>query len=298
VTPAFATSPVMLFCVLLLFGASGAANDISMNSQAVAVEQALGSPTMSRFHALFSVGGMAGAGIGGIVAAHAISPKPHFATASGFFILLAVITAPWLLTTPPVHAGRRQRFRMQYLSPALVALVVVGFSMFLSEAAIGDWSAVYLQQSLGAGAGMAAAAYAVFSVGMTIFRFLGDEITARIGPAATVRGGALLAAAGLSWALLARSASWSLPGFALTGAGFSSIIPLVFGAGGRIRSVPSSAGVAFVAGAGYIGFLFGPPIIGLLAARSSVRIALFLIVALSLVAATLAGAVRQEKSAS
>jgi hypothetical protein len=82
-----------------------------------------------------------------------------------------------------------------------------------------------------------------------------------------------------------------LPGFALTGAGFSVIVPLVFGAGGRLNSVPKGAGVAAVSGSGYIGFLFGPPLIGLIASWSSLRDALFGIVALSLLAAGLAKAV-------
>jgi MFS family permease len=127
---------------------------------------------------------------------------------------------------------------------------------------------------------------------MAVFRLLGDWITARVGPAATVRGGALLAAAALSVALLASSAHWALPAFALTGAGFAVIVPIVFGAGGRVRSVPSGAGVAMVSGSGYIGFLFGPPLIGLLAQWSSLRAALVLVVALSLLAAILANAVR------
>jgi MFS family permease len=164
--------------------------------------------------------------------------------------------------------------------------------MFLSEGAMADWTAVYLKQVLSAGPGVAAAGYAVFSAGMAVFRLLGDAITTRLGSVRTVRAGALVAAAGLSIALAAHSPAWALPGFALTGAGFSVIVPLVFGAGGRVRSVPRGAGIAIVSGSGYIGFLFGPPLIGLIAQQTSLRAALCLVVALSLLAAMLARAVR------
>ena len=154
-----------------------------------------------------------------------------------------------------------------------------------------DWTAVYLKQILAAGPGLAAAGYAVFSGGMAIFRLLGDAVTKRLGPVNTVRVGALVAAGGLTLALTARSAEFALVGFGLTGAGFSVIVPLVFGAGGRLPSVPRGAGVALVSGSGYVGFLFGPPLIGLAAQWSSLRSALFLVVGLSLLAALLAGAV-------
>ena len=129
--------------------------------------------------------------------------------------------------------------------------------------------------------------YAVFSAAMAVFRLSGDWITNRLGFAWTVRGGALLAACGLTSALLVHSPYEALPGFALVGAGFSSIIPLVFAAGGRIKSVSEGAGVAAVSGLGYLGFLIGPTAIGFISELTSLRIGLSLIVALSLLTAGL-----------
>ncbi len=95
-----------------------------------------------------------------------------------------------------------------------------------------DWTAVYLKQILNANPGTAAAGYSVFSAAMAIFRFAGDWITQKLGPARAVRAGSLVGAGGLLWALAAHSPGWALPGFAAVGAGFSIIIPLVFGSGG------------------------------------------------------------------
>ena len=80
-------------------------------------------------------------------------------------------------------------------------------------------------------------------------------------------------------------------GFAAAGAGFSSIIPVVFAAGGRIPGISEGAGVATVSGTGYLGFLVGPPAIGFLSELTSLRVGLLLLVALSATAAGLVGVV-------
>lgn len=150
-----------------------------------------------------------------------------------------------------------------------------------------DWTAVYMKQVLNAGQGRAAAGYAVFSAAMAIFRFLGDIVTARFGPYRTVRSACLIASGGLIWALSVHSAAWALPGFALTGAGLSVIIPLVFGSGGRVESINPGAGIATVTGLGYIGFIVGPPAIGFASQAVTLRYALGIVVACCLFAAFL-----------
>ena len=295
--PALAWNSLTLFLTLTLFGAMAGANDVCINSQGVAVEGALAAPTMSHFHGMFSVGGLVGASLGGMLAAHNVLPQMHLPIASALLLVFSVITAPALLEAGDKATGRSGGFKWKRVPGVLVGLTVIGFCMFLSEGAIADWSAVYLKQMLGAGPGLAAAAYAAFSAGMAIFRLLGDALTKRLGPVNTVRTGALLAATSLSLALLATSAYWALPAFVLTGAGLAVIVPIVFGAGGRVPSVPNGAGVAMVSGSGYIGFLIGPPLIGFLAQWSSLRLALLVIVGLTLLAAAMANAVRAQASA-
>jgi MFS family permease len=296
VAPSFAVNGATLFGALAMFGAMAGANDVAINSQGVAVESALAAPTMSRFHAMFSIGGMVGASVGGVLAAHDILPRMHLASAAAMLLLFSLGTAPRLLEAGDSVSKHSEGGTPKRIPAVLVGLTVIGFCMFLSEGAIADWGAVYLKQTLGAAPGLAAAAYAAFSIGMATFRLLGDRLTTLLGPVATVRGGALLAAAALSMALLATSPVWALPCFAMTGAGFAVIVPIVFGASGRVNGVPSGAGVAMVSGSGYIGFLFGPPVIGRAAQSTSLRLALLLVVALSLVAAGLAAVVRGKAS--
>jgi hypothetical protein len=80
-----------------------------------------------------------------------------------------------------------------------------------------------------------------------------------------------------------------MPGFAAAGAGFSVIIPLVFGGGGRVNSVSPGAGIATVTGIGYIGFIAGPPAIGFASQVITLRYALGLVVLCCIITSLLSG---------
>ena len=284
---AWAPTAITLAAALFLCGAVAAAMDVSMNAQGVEVEKALGRPTMSRFHGMFSLGAMGGAAAGGFAAARAVLPLPHFAACAVVTLIAVLPVLPLLLETHPDILKQDHRLAFNKIPPVLLAVSAIGFCILLSEGAMSDWTALYLKQVLNAGQGRAAAGYAAFSAAMATFRFLGDLITARLGPYRTVRTGCLVAAAGLMWALSMHSSAWAIPGFAFTGAGLSVIIPLVFGAGGRVESVNPGAGIATVTGLGYVGFIVGPPAIGFASQALTLRYALGVVVACCLLAAWL-----------
>jgi len=295
VLPSLAFNALSLAAALLVFGATAAAMDVSMNAQGVEVEKSHGTPTMSRFHGMFSLGGMVGAGIGGLVADWGIGPLPHFAASAVINLVAVLLASRLLLDTQERRVPKAHRVPLNRIPRVLFALSAIGFCILLSEGAMADWTALYLKQVLNAGAGTAAAGYAVFSAAMAIFRFLGDLITARLGPMRTVCSGSLIAAAGLLWALTVNSPDWALPGFAATGAGFSVIIPLVFGSGGRVESINPGAGIATVTGIGYIGFIVGPPTIGFASQLFTLRYALGVVVACCLITALLSRYMRALK---
>ncbi|MFL6350270.1 MAG: MFS transporter [Bryobacteraceae bacterium] len=289
VLPGLAVSLLSLAAALFAFGATAASMDVSMNAQGVEVEKRLGKPTMSRFHGMFSLGAMVGAGVGGMVAARSIRPAIHFGVSALVYLVAIIVIAPLLLETHDGVQPEEGAISLKRIPRALLALSAIGFCILLSEGAMADWTAVYLRQVLNAGSGTAAAGYSVFSAAMATFRFLGDLITSRLGPARTVRTGGLVAACGMIWALSVRSAGWSMPGFAAAGAGFSVIIPLVFGGGGSVQSISPGAGIATVTGIGYIGFIVGPPAIGFVAQIFTLRYALGLVVVCCIIASLLSG---------
>jgi MFS family permease len=260
----------------------------------VGAERLLGVPAISRFHAMFSVGGIAGAAGGAWMASRGVPVLAHLAAAAVGFAAVALAGRQLMVDAgkPPRQEHRSTKTKARFHpSAAIVALSAIGFCIFLSEGAMADWTAVYLRQVLRASVGLAPVGYALFSAAMALFRFQGDAITARIGRTRVVRAGGIVAAVGIALAVCAPSPYWALAGFAAAGAGYSSIIPLVFAAGGRKGSVSEGQGVATVSGIGYLGFLAGPPAIGFISQMASLRAGLGVLVLLSVVAAWLARAV-------
>ncbi|HVU65751.1 MAG TPA: MFS transporter [Ktedonobacteraceae bacterium] len=283
---ALAPSLPVLIGTLFLFGAAFGSVNVAMNTQGVAVERLYGRTIFSSFHACYSVGGLAGSLVGGLLATANLAPLPHFLGVSALSIILVLLVARLLLPARTDAQGAGVSFARP--TRLLLTLGLIAFCVVLGEGAMADWSAVYLNTILGASMGLAAAGYAAFSVVMALGRGLGDRLTNRLGPALTVRLGGLLAAAGLTLALVVNWVPLALVGFALVGSGFSVIFPLTLSAAGRTSKQVSGTAIATVATCGYVGFLVGPAAIGFAANALNLRIALGVVVLLSLCAAVLA----------
>src|SRR5215467_4376492 len=78
VLPLLALAPTLSILVgaLVLFGASNGSMDVAMNAQGVSVERQYGRPILNSFHAFFSLGGLLGALVGGLVDRIAARQKP------------------------------------------------------------------------------------------------------------------------------------------------------------------------------------------------------------------------------
>lgn len=159
-------------------------------------------------------------------------------------------------------------------APALLFLGMLAFAGLLAEGAVADWSAVYLHDALTASPAIAAAGFAAFSLAMTVGRLTGDWIVGRLGPARTLRGSGAVAAIGLGAALLVGTPLAAIAGFGLVGLGIANIIPVLFSTAGRACGTAAGAALAAVATPGYLGFLAGPPLIGLTAEHTGLRAAL------------------------
>jgi MFS family permease len=291
--PALAWDLPSLAAALFLFGVTGGLLDPAMNAHAVEVERRYGRPLMSSFHGLYSVGGFAGAAIGGLAARAGIDPALHLAVAGLVIGVAGVLGSARLL---PAAADRPEtpapgRRRSGGWSRGLVLLGLIGFCSFVGEGAAADWSAVYLRDSLGADPGTAAAGFAAFSVAMATMRFAGDRLTARLGPVRVVRWGSVVAAAGLGAGLMAGQPLAAIAGFGLLGAGLAAVAPVTFSAAGNSDAGPGGASIARVSSIGYSGMLLGPPVIGWLADHTGLASALAVPVVLAAIIALSAGAV-------
>jgi fucose permease len=242
---------------------------------------------MSSLHALFSVGGVAGALLAAGAMGAGVSDAGHVLGAALLALAAAALALPRLTLEP------RQRGA---IGPALVrpprALLGLGFLAFvglLAEGAMADWSAVYLHDTLGASAALAAVGFAAFSLAMAAGRFAGDAATRRVGPRAVLRASGAVAAAGLGSALLVGRPAAGIAGCALVGLGIANIVPILFSAAARGSGVEPGRALAAVATIGYLGFLCGPPLIGAVAEVAGLTVGLALVSAAGALVAARAG---------
>ncbi len=296
VLPAYAPNLATLALALFAFGAANGTLDVAMNANAVVVERAYGRPLMSSFHAVFSVGGFAGAAVGGLFAHHGVSPAITFAAVGVLIAAIALLCARWAVRDEPdrrpADGAGSKGSRRPRVGKTVLLLGVLGFCGMIGEGAAADWSSVYLRDNLGSSPGFAAAAYAAFSITMTAGRFAGDRLAAWLGPVTLVRGCGVLAGAGLGVSLLIDVPVAGVIGFGLFGAGLSCIVPQVFSAAGHRDPAQAGRALAAVASLGYAGFLAGPVLIGALAELVTLPRALFAPAVLALFVALTATALR------
>lgn len=281
---ALADSFVWLFIALALTGFSNGLLDVAMNVHGLTVERLLGRPVLSTMHAAFSFGALAGAALGGLMAGVGVALLPHLAGVAVTGLVVAAVAGRFLLPTDADAAPEGPMFAVP--SGALLLVGLFAFCVALSEGAVADWAAIYLDRDLGTGQGAAAAGLAVFSLMMGLGRLAGDRLTRAVGPVRLARGGGALAAAGMATALITDSPAVALVGFAGAGLGLSGLFPVALRAAAQ-RGPAAGPAVAAVSSLGYLGFLAGPPSIGGLSELAGLRSALILLVALTLLAAAL-----------
>ena len=197
---ALAPSLATLIVAAFLLGAANAGLDVAMNAHGVALEGRYGRPILSSFHAGWSIGGLVGAALGGLLAAAGLDVRLHLVVVPLAACAVALALTRRLLpagedTAPPLPALRMPSRRVAMLG-------LIAFCSLFAEGVAADWSAVYLKDSLGAGAGLAAVAFAAYALTMAAGRLVGDRLTVRWGPSGLLVRCGLVAGAGLATALV------------------------------------------------------------------------------------------------
>ncbi|MEU0199375.1 MULTISPECIES: MFS transporter [unclassified Streptomyces] len=289
--PPLTRSALALGLVLLLFGAAYGGINVAFNSAAVELVAALRRPVMPSFHAAFSLGGMIGAGLGGLVAG-SLSPTRHLLLLTVVGLLVTAAAGPTLLRHEPPAPPERERTRTEQGGAprrldartrwlVIVFGVIAGCTAY-GEGALADWGALHLEQDLDASPGAAAAGYSCFALAMTVGRLTGTTLLERLGRTRTVVAGGATAAAGMLLGSLAPSLWAALLGYAVTGLGLANLFPVAVE---RAGALAGPGGVATASTLGYGGMLLGPPAIGFMADWFTLPAALTSVAVLAAVAA-------------
>ncbi|MFJ4798223.1 MFS transporter [Kitasatospora purpeofusca] len=299
--PAHTHSVPALGGVLLLFGAGYGGANVAMNSAAVEIVSELGRPVMPSFHAGYSLGGLLGAGAGGLLAG-TLTAAQWLAAAGLLGLVVTALAGAALLRSPAARPVGTASAASSFSSSARggtrgagrVLVLLLGLTAFCTaygEGAIADWTTVHLTDDVRAGAQAAAAGYVAYALAMTTGRIGGTWLSVRLGQHRVMLLGGFTAAAGMLLAALAPLVPLALAGFVLVGLGLANLFPLAIAQAG---AVGGPRGVALASTLGYGGMLIGPPVIGFLADATSLPLALTTVAVAATAAALLPLAVRRR----
>jgi MFS family permease len=289
VLPALAGNGVTLFLAVAVTGGANGVLDVSMNAQGIAVERATGLRIFNSLHAVWALGALGGAALAAVAIAAGVSPVAHLAA-----IAVAGSIGAYVLTRHLIRdAGSPDAPAFARPSRRLAALGVVAFCALLAEGSVFDWSSIFMVDEAGAAQGVAPLALAAFALSMAGARLAGDRLAERFGSEQLARAGGLVGAGGLALVITVAMPVATVVGFALTGVGISILFPLAIRAA-SVQADPPGADLAAVMSAGYVGFLVGPPVVGLVAGAADLRVALTVPLVLCLVAAWLARHLRTD----
>jgi fucose permease len=268
---------------LVLTGLGIGVWDVAMNVEGAGVERRLGRSLMPRLHAAFSLGTVAGAGIGAAAAAARVPLAAQLFVVAVLAPVVTVVATRYFLVLntsgdAPEATRRRSGALAAWREPRtlLVGLLVLGFAF--TEGSANDWMAVAMVDGYGTGETVGAIGFGVFVTAMTAARLVGGSALERFGRVATLRGTAVVALAGLLLVLLGGSVPVAMAGALLWGTGAALGFPVGMSAAADDES-RAAVRVSVVSSIGYTAFLAGPPLIGLLAEHLGILRALFVVVA-------------------
>ncbi len=279
------TPLVALFLFLATMGI--ASWDVSMNLQGTVVEHDLGRAIMPRFHAGFSLGAVAGAAIGALAAAAGLPVTWHIiataAAAAGAVLLLTRhYLADGAMSSAGEHgtgaAGARRSALAAWTEPRTLMIGLMVLAAALTEGSANDWLALSVVDGFLTSDAVGALAFGIFVASMTAMRFAGTRLLDRFGRVPVLRLCAGLALVGLVLFALAPSLPLAVVAIVLWGFGAALGFPVGMSAASD-DPARSAARVSVVSSIGYVAFLAGPPVLGMLADHIGYRMALLTIAA-------------------
>ncbi|MDH2426551.1 MFS transporter [Sphaerisporangium sp. TRM90804] len=293
VPPTLTDSALALGLTLIAFGVAFGGIDVAVNSLAVDLIAVLRRPVMPSFHAANSFGSLAGAALGGLLAAQ-LSPAQHMLLMVPAGLAASAVGARMLLAYPLPGAGAATE-RAPGSAPrrglwgTVLFFGLIGLCAAYCQGALDNWVPLHIKEDLGSGETLAATGYALVQLTMGLMRLSGIALVERLGATrVTVFGGVIACAGGLT-AALAPSVPLVFAGLVATGVGLANIFPIAMAQAG---AAGGPGGIALAATLGYCGILAAPPSIGLLADVVGLPSALTLIPLSAAVAAAIAYAIR------
>lgn len=265
----------LLFLVLFFFGITSNMANIAVNTQAVSLEALYKRNIMSSFHGLWSLGGLTGGILGAVFAETKFSIFTHLVIILILGVIGIIIFSRGLLAQDIKENSDAKTSKKAFkLDSAIIILGLIGFGSMFCEGTMFDWSSVYFSTIIKPDETFVRLGYIASMGAMTFGRFVADRFVNRYQASVVLRFCGILITSGLLLATVAPGLIISTFGFLLIGLGVSSIVPICYSAAGRLKTMSASIAITAVSSISFLGFMIGPPLIGLLSEITDLRIAL------------------------
>ena len=248
---------------LVLLAALHGITDATMNSYAIAVERQSGRQLLNSCHAAWSASAILASLVAVALTAAGTPTSTHLLAVALLALAAGLLLSSRLEDPEPEQGDRREHLRWRDgWTRTVVGLGITGHVLMLCEGAVLGRGAAFLRDGRGSSLALAAASVTAFTTGQLSGRLVGDRLAERFGAQRLFRTGGLVAVLGLAGALLAPDPRAAVAGFAVLGLGGSVLIPLTFGAVGRVGGSSPAATVARFTTFTYAGILLEPALVG------------------------------------
>ncbi|WP_075602914.1 MFS transporter [Saccharicrinis aurantiacus] len=273
----------LLGAAFIIYGAVSGSLQVASNSLIGVVERQNNVSIMSTCHGFWSVGGLISAGGGTILMANIGQPLVHISMMAALVIGIQM----WFrkdfshLRDKKKDANNpTKKKRHIAIEKPILLLSLIGVASMVSEGAIADWSGLFLRDVTHSNENIVGLGYAAFSLSMTLVRLIGDNLSVKYGSFKVLIMAFSISIVGFLLVLSANTVL-SILGFAFTGIGFSVVVPEVYRIVSNYDENRRSENIAFIAGAGYVGYLVGPVLLGVIAEMVGLYYSFFVVLGLS-----------------
>lgn len=284
-----APTPLLLFLVLAVFGVAFALTNVAMNVEADRVEAATGKRLMNSCHGIWSIGQLVTVSVGALVRGLGVPAAIHLGLIVPV-ILVAVLVIVWPMQGAPARAHTRTGPQKRLSLPTVATALLVGYAIggAILEAAVRNWSVIFMRDSFVAPAWVDTLTLPAFIGATVVGRLLADRFITRYGPVRFARTLGVISLGGLALVVVSPNLVVALVGFALLGLGVCASFPLSTSAAARLGDRPASENVAALTMTTQITLLGTPALLGWVAASLGIRATFIVVVPVVVLAIYLA----------
>ncbi len=279
---------------LIIVGMCLSVTNVAMNTCVTSLEHQYGINIMSTCHGMFSAGLMFGSITASILRGMKIEPTYQMCVIAIIITTLVLLLRPTILSIHEEKITEEESGQAKFILPkgALLLMILISLCTNVTEGTMADWTAVYMRDIVQTDDYFIGWGLAGYSMFMSLGRFVGDALIPRFGGNAVLRTGGIIAALGITLAIIFPYTITAILGFTLVGAGVSCGAPILYGSAARVPGMAKGAGLATMNTFSMGGFLAGPVLIGFISKSVSLSFAFSIVAILALVWAFLVNRVK------